>query len=385
MPPPWSSTWKTRLTKRRHSFATDAGNDASMDLIREGSHERSAGSSSSSHGQSTLQVQEELEQLRREIELLKATQTRTDDSPRSLQVREQMEQLRLENERLRRWAPPDSLTYQHDNSVGAQQRSEYGPSHLAYRNDQYQFPDGMSPRGVQSGEDSTGSKYVIEAPFAFSSSKTSRSQSLPRPSAPSGASSARSLVHSQSIQVVTEGHNPWLENGGGTPSSSGLASVEQRKSMSPQTLQAFGSLHILRQEKERLMADRELSTRTGGNNPFSTGPDVSVRTLQVLDEVANLKRDIEMLKSNRVETPAMSERTLQVAHQLDKVRHENEMLKVNKAKEMEHAKRRLAYFEQNHAAASQVRMQEIKKVIITSQELDLAFLVDATGSMQVPS
>jgi hypothetical protein len=50
---------------------------------------------------------------------------------------------------------------------------------------------------------------------------------------------------------------------------------------------------------------------------------------------------------------------------------------------MESAQRRLAYFEQNHAAASKVRMLEIKKIIITSQELDLAFLVDSTGSMQV--
>ena len=47
------------------------------------------------------------------------------------------------------------------------------------------------------------------------------------------------------------------------------------------------------------------------------------------------------------------------------------------------AQRRLAYYEQNHAAASKIRTEEIKQMILTSQELDLAFLVDATGSMQV--
>lgn len=418
MPLPWSSTLKTRVRKQKehpNSPATDAGKDASMDSIAEGSRERSVGSSSS-NGQSTqsvVQLHEEMEQLRREIELLKATQTRThvaphpEDSPRTLQVREQMEKLRLENERLMasKLAPHRSVTsprtHQDVNRVGAEQKSEYAPSHHAYRNDQYQLPvspDGISPRSVQAGEDSLGHKYVIEAPFASKavspSSKTSRSQSLPKPSAPPGASSARSLVHSQSIQVIREGVNLLPEGGnvpGGLSSRTVSESGEQRKSMSPQTLQVMESLHMFRQEKERLMANRvppDLSSRTRAqldNNVSSAGPQVSVRTRQALDEVAGLKREVEMLKASKVEVPSMSERTRQVMNQLEKARRENEMLKLSKAKEAEHAKRRLAYFEQNHAAASQVRMQEIKKMIITSQELDLAFLVDATGSMQVLS
>lgn len=196
MPLAWPSTWKTRLTKRRHSSPTDADQDSNMEPISEGSHERSVGSSSST-GQSTVQLHEELEHLRREVELLKATQTRTyEDSPRTRQIREEMDQLRLDNERLR----AKSVTYQDVNrSPGAEQRSGYAQS---YRNDQYQFPDGMEPRSVQAEQEPMGHKYVIEAPFAVSSSsKTSRSQSLPKPSAPPVASSTRSLVHSQSIQV----------------------------------------------------------------------------------------------------------------------------------------------------------------------------------------
>ena len=201
--------------------------------------------------------------------------------------------------------------------------------------------------------------------------------------------------------------------------------------MSPQTLQALGALQVLRQEREKLIASKtktaplsppamvptpmadevhpaivlSSNTRAQMNNnpkipaapipaaPVPAAPVMSVRTLQALDEVAKVKRELEMLKASKVaskvakevEPPTMSDRTRQVMNQLEKMKRENAMLKSSKAKEMESAQRRLAYFEQNHAAASKIRTLEIKKMVLTSQELDLAFLVDATGSMQVMS
>jgi len=193
MPLPWKS-------RSKRSYATDGDTghiDGGMEPIVEGSHERSVGSSSSTtNGTSTIQLNEELEQLRREIELLKATQSRTvDDSPRTLQLKEQMDQLRMENERLR----SASVTH-------------LSPSRL---NDQYHIPDGKEPRTpdgrtVEAGEQSMANKYVYETPSSRTGtpdSKTVRSQSLPKPSAPPGASSAHSLVHHPSLQVVREGIN----------------------------------------------------------------------------------------------------------------------------------------------------------------------------------
>ena len=113
------------------------------------------------------------------------------------------------------------------------------------------------------------------------------------------------------------------------------------------------------------------------------GTEASVRTLQALDELAKIKKEVEMLKASKTEVPVMSDRTRQVMEQLEKVKRENALLKSSKVEAMTTAQRRLAYYEQNHAAASKIRTEEIKQMILTSQELDLAFLVDATGSMQV--
>jgi hypothetical protein len=121
-------------------------------------------------------------------------------------------------------------------------------------------------------------------------------------------------------------------------------------------------------------------TKSKGGKP---GTDVSVRTLQALDELAKIKKEVEMLKASKTEVPVMSDRTRQVMEQLEKVKRENALLKSSKVEAMTTAQRRLAYYEQNHAAASKIRTEEIKQMILTSQELDLAFLVDATGSMQV--
>lgn len=368
-----------------------------MDPTGEGSREGSVGSSSSVKSWETLLLNSELEELRREIELLKATITRThvapypDHSPRAPELHEQMEHLRLENERLlaSRLAPPRSAmsprTYR---QAGAPQVDVY-----AHRIDQYQAP--VSPEGM-----SSSNKYVIQAPFAtkaVSSSKTLRTQSLPKPSAPPGAST-RSRTRAESIQVDRDDGSPRSEDWSGSyqtsPYSPNLSprivqdnsGVQIKGALSHQTLQTLETLHMLRQEKEKLEAELSFCTRARmSNSPVLAGPDMSPRTLQALDEVARVKREMEMLKASKPEPPAMSERTRQVMTQLEKVRRENEMLKWGKAKEMESAQRRLAYFEQNHAAASKVRMLEIKRMIITSQELDLAFLVDATGSMQVLS
>ncbi|KAG0555935.1 hypothetical protein KC19_11G014000 [Ceratodon purpureus] len=418
-----------------------------MDPIAEGSHERSVDSSNSRPSTQTVLLNEQLEQLRREIELLKATKTRThlapspEESPRTIQVREEIEKLRLENERLMA-SKLASRTHQDVNRTipqpGVDQRSVHTPPRATQgdlhvsRNGHTQAPvspERASSHVIGAGEEAKADKYMIETPFASKvidpSSKTVRTQSLPKPAAPPGAST-RSLAHSRSIQVVKDATSTRMEDGNlpispvmpqyspPLPPRTVQDSGEQGKSMSPQTLQALGTLQLLRQEKEKLIASKtvaskvapapaspsppvmaaELSSSTRAqinNNPAaSAGPDVSVRTLQALDEVARVKREIEMLKASKVdvkaaskvEVPAMSDRTRQVMSQLEKVRRENAMLKQSKAKEMESAQRRLAYFEQNHAAASKVRMLEIKKMIITSQELDLAFLVDATGSMQ---
>lgn len=475
------------------------GKFTGMDPIAEGSHEKSVGSRKSQPSPQTVLLNEELEQLRREIELLRATKTRTqlapspEESPRTIQIREQVEQLRLENERMMasRMASPASAlspiprTYQDVNrsvhQAEAEKRSVHVPSRTtqgdmhAARADHYEvpaYPKGVSAQVIEAGREANGSKYMIETPFAAKdvpSSRTSRTQSLPKPSAPPGAST-RSLAPSRSVQVVGDVSPPKMEDRHlpgtlVTPSSPDLSppsrtvqdSGERSKAMSPQTLQALGALQVLRQEREMLIASKtktaplppptktaplspptktsplsppataptpmadevqpaivlSSNTRAQMNNnpkvpaapvlaaPVPTAPVMSVRTLQALDEVAKVKRELELLKASKVaskvssevssklakkvEPPTMSDRTRQVMNQLEKMKRENAMLKSSKAKEMESAQRRLAYFEQNHAAASKIRTLEIKKMVLTSQELDLAFLVDATGSMQVMS
>lgn len=121
-----------------------------------------------------------------------------------------------------------------------------------------------------------------------------------------------------------------------------------------------------------------------GTKATMSGADPSGRTVLVMEELAKVKRENELLKASKVDGPGgMSDRTRQVLDQLEKVKRENAMLKTSKVDASTTAQRRLAYLEQNHAAATKIRTAEIKKMIIQGQELDLAFLVDATGSMQV--
>jgi hypothetical protein len=131
----------------------------------------------------------------------------------------------------------------------------------------------------------------------------------------------------------------------------------------------------------------EVKTRSSPPPPTASAP--SGRTLQVMEELEKMKRENEMLKATKLNatkmnaTPAgMSDRTRQVLDQLEQVKRENAALMATKVDKAATQQRRLAYLEQNHAAASKVRMDEIHKMILTGQELDLAFLVDATGSMQ---
>ncbi|XP_024402664.1 uncharacterized protein [Physcomitrium patens] len=374
-----------------------------MDPIKEGSHERSFGSSHS--GQSTAELNEQLAQLRRELELLKASKTRThvtsypDESVRSQQVREQAElprQERLLTSRYSRRSFQDARTLSPTSQANLHaSRNEY----------QHQAPvphEDISSQIGYAGEESSAHKYVIEAPFGvktISRSITSRSQSLPKPSAPPGAST-RSLAHSLSTQVDRDANT--IRQDRNLLRDSPLK-TEHRDSgaPSPEALQGPGMFHMLGQEKEKLMASRVTPSfsdevpsgtadrmhpaarrpsivRQANSNPLSSESRMSLSTLKAMKG----KNELEMPKASEAEIPAISNRTRQVLEELEKLKRENAMLKSSKAKEMDSAQQRLAYFEQNHAAASKVRMVEIKKMIIKSQELDLAFLVDATGSMQ---
>lgn len=134
----------------------------------------------------------------------------------------------------------------------------------------------------------------------------------------------------------------------------------------------------------------EVKTRSSPPPPTASAP--SGRTLQVMEELEKMKRENEMLKATKLNatkmnatSAGMSDRTRQVLDQLEQVKRENAALQATKVDKAATQQRRLAYLEQNHAAASKVRMDEIHKMILTGQELDLAFLVDATGSMQVKS
>ena len=129
----------------------------------------------------------------------------------------------------------------------------------------------------------------------------------------------------------------------------------------------------------------EVKTKTVPPAPTPPAePVVSGRTMQVIEELEQMKKENELLKASKVNTPAgTSDRTRQVMDQLEKMKRENAALKATKVDAAATQQRRLAYLEQNHAIASKARTDEIKKMILTGQELDLAFLVDATGSMQV--
>jgi hypothetical protein len=129
----------------------------------------------------------------------------------------------------------------------------------------------------------------------------------------------------------------------------------------------------------------EVKTRTAPAAPTPpSDPAMSGRTMQVLDELEKIKKENELLKASKVAVPAgMSDRTRQVMDELEQVKRENAKLMAVKVDASATQQRRLAYLEQNHAIASKARADEIKKMILTSQELDLAFLVDATGSMQM--
>lgn len=109
----------------------------------------------------------------------------------------------------------------------------------------------------------------------------------------------------------------------------------------------------------------------------------SVRSHTAMMKAAEGKSELEIPKGREAEIHASILGTRQAFDALERAIWENEKLKLSHAQESERVKQRLAYFEQNYEAASKARMDEIKKMIIKSQELDLAFLVDATGSMQV--
>ncbi len=94
-----------------------------------------------------------------------------------------------------------------------------------------------------------------------------------------------------------------------------------------------------------------------------------------VQELEKLKREIDKLKSTR-------EAKLQ--NDLDRVKRENYRLKDHKTLS-ETERRRLSRLDHQAAVNTQKRTEEIKKLVREGQTVDLAFLVDATGSMQVYS
>lgn len=227
-----------------------------MESITEGSRESSVTNGNGHYSTNTLQVNEELEQMRREIERLRAMKTKTqvasvvDESPQTRQVREELEQMRLENERLMasrqaaavKQPGMTSRTYQtlhHSFNDYPQAEQEYfrGPgydaagypilsppsSHNLSRSASVDYngsriseaavptirssPAGMSSRTVQAMEELNALKQEVQN-LKHSSpvpSLSSRTNSLPMPAAPPGSLS-------RSVQARRDEKPYWQES-----------------------------------------------------------------------------------------------------------------------------------------------------------------------------
>ncbi len=102
-------------------------------------------------------------------------------------------------------------------------------------------------------------------------------------------------------------------------------------------------------------------------------------------ELEKLKRELGKLKLENDKLKSTKEaKVTTLQKELDRLNRENDKLKDHKSLS-ETERRRLSRLEHQAEIDTQKRMEEIKKLVLKGQALDLAFLVDATGSMQVYS
>lgn len=116
-------------------------------------------------------------------------------------------------------------------------------------------------------------------------------------------------------------------------------------------------------------------SREGTCSRSSTATNEQVELEKLKRELGKLKLENDKLKS----TKEAKVTTLQ--KELDRLNRENDKLKDHKSLS-ETERRRLSRLEHQAEIDTQKRMEEIKKLVLKGQALDLAFLVDATGSMQ---
>jgi predicted RNase H-like nuclease (RuvC/YqgF family) len=101
--------------------------------------------------------------------------------------------------------------------------------------------------------------------------------------------------------------------------------------------------------------------------------------------IEKLKRELEKLKLENDKLKSTKEaKATTLRKEVDRLNRENDKLKEHKTLS-ETERRRLSRLEHQAEVDTQKRMEEIKKLVLKGQGLDLAFLVDATGSMQVYS
>jgi hypothetical protein len=99
-------------------------------------------------------------------------------------------------------------------------------------------------------------------------------------------------------------------------------------------------------------------------------------------EIEKLKRELGKLKLENDKLKSTKEaKVTTLQKELDRLNRENDKLKDHKSLS-ETERRRLSRLEHQAEIDTQKRMKEIKKLVLKGQALDLAFLVDATGSMQ---
>ncbi len=99
--------------------------------------------------------------------------------------------------------------------------------------------------------------------------------------------------------------------------------------------------------------------------------------------IEKLKRELEKLKLENDKLKSTKEaKVTTLRKELDRLNRANDKLKDHKTLS-ETERRRLSRLEHQAKADTQKRIEEIKKMVLQGQTLDLAFLVDATGSMQV--
>ena len=323
-------------------------------------------------------------------------------SPRTVQALEEMNTLKQENDKLiaSKVAAPTAVTSQTTQALG-DSKSRVSPrtvqaleemNTLKQENDKLiaskvGAPTAVSPRTAQaSGEPSRISTRAGQALEELNALKKENEKLMASKVAPKAAGDAK--IDEKPDEEVSPGSFSFRIDSAVKKSGDAMSSIP---AMSARTIAQIRNdpASVLIKTKSAPAGDavKSMAAPSGadiGTKATMSGADPSGRTVLVMEELAKVKRENELLKASKVDgTGGMSDRTRQVLDQLEKVKRENAMLKTSKVDASTTAQRRLAYLEQNHAAATKVRTAEIKKMIIQGQELDLAFLVDATGSMQV--